>query len=316
MKNKEKIKIAVCFFGHLRSYKMCAPFLHLNLLKYYDYDLFMHTWSTIDHNTQTWHNIKKDENRITSQQDIIFTYGQFKAIKIEEQKPRDLGNIRIKVKGSAQENQISIFGIDAVFHSMRQSLFQCEKYSNNNNIKYDYILFIRPDIWLKTPLKIQNILKKISNKEIEEGFFTLANPLCNLTSGLKDMSCHDLCFFATPKTISEVIKNTTLIIKDFTAGMLIDHCHEYNFIKLVRACGFKAYRIEKFTPPEDWDILRTTKAIKLRKRIIQIRIRENIFLIWLFPKMSCCIIHLQFDLLGVFKINFALGNTGLDINNI
>lgn len=32
------MKIAVCFFGHLRTFKRCAPYIKFNLLKHYDCD--------------------------------------------------------------------------------------------------------------------------------------------------------------------------------------------------------------------------------------------------------------------------------------
>ena len=52
------MKIAVCFFGHLRTFKRCAPYIKKNLLNHYDCDLFMHTWSEYNHNTKTWHDNK------------------------------------------------------------------------------------------------------------------------------------------------------------------------------------------------------------------------------------------------------------------
>ena len=49
------MKIAVCFFGHLRTFKECAKHIKHNLLDKYDCDLFMHTWSTYNHHTKTHH---------------------------------------------------------------------------------------------------------------------------------------------------------------------------------------------------------------------------------------------------------------------
>src|SRR5574344_1911054 len=123
---QEKLKVAICFFGHLRSYKKCAPFLRRNLLKYVDSDLFMHTWTTLDHNTKTWHDLKRIDG-LTDKKGIIHTYGKFKDIEIEEQKPKDLGNIRIKLNYSAKEKQMSIFGIGALYHSMQEAGRLCEQ---------------------------------------------------------------------------------------------------------------------------------------------------------------------------------------------
>jgi hypothetical protein len=316
MKDKEKLKIAVCFFGHLRSYQKCAPFLRRNLLKYYDCDLFMHTWSKLDHDTQTWHKLKRMDG-LVRREDITNTYGQLKGIEIEEQNPKDLGNIKIKTRNAKKDNmQMSIFGMGAMFHSMRESLRQCEEYAVKNKVKYDYILFIRPDIWLKKPLKIQKILDELSEREIACGFFTFAHSVSKITAGLEDMGGLDLCFFATPKTMSDIIKNNALAIKDFKPGMLIDFCPEYSFIQLIKARGFTPYRIERFNQPKDWEIKRVTEAIKWRRRIIKLRICGNYILLWLFPTIMNRVINTQLDLFGIFKIDLAIGNPGRDVNDI
>ena len=52
-KKKHKLKIAICFFGHLRSFKRCAPALKRCFLDKYDCDLFIHTWDMLNHNTKT-----------------------------------------------------------------------------------------------------------------------------------------------------------------------------------------------------------------------------------------------------------------------
>lgn len=313
--SNEKLKIAVCLFGHLRSYQKCAPFLRCNLLKHYDCDLFMHTWSTLDHNTQTWHKLKKAEGN-TNREDIIRSYGDIKGIKIEEQKPTDLGVIRINGDHTDKEIKMSLFGMGAVLHSMRESMRQCEEYTAENKVKYDYILFVRPDIWLKKPLRIDKILKGMSPKKITNGFFTFANPMGQLpTAGFKSMGGVDLLFFATPKTMSDVIKNNALAIKDLNPNMLLDYCPEYSFIQFVEKRGFTPYRIEGFRLPQDWDILRIMKSVKFRKRFIQLRICRNKFLLWIVPYMMHRIMSVQINIFGAFTIDFAIGNSGHGINN-
>lgn len=59
------MKIAICFFGHLRTFKRCAPHLKRNLLDQYDCDLFMHTWSTLNHQTITHHENKNIDGIVT-----------------------------------------------------------------------------------------------------------------------------------------------------------------------------------------------------------------------------------------------------------
>ncbi len=275
----------------------------------------MHSWSTLDHNTQTWHTFKRIKG-FTNRKDIIIAYGNLKSIEIEEQKPKDLGTIRIKGDHRDKEKRMSLFGLSSVLHSMRKSLRQCEEYAAKNKVKYDYILFVRPDIWLKKPLRIDKILKFMSPKKIANGFFTFANPRGTLPSaGFKSMNSTDLLFFATPKTISDIIKNNAIAIKHLKPNMVIDYCPEYNLIQFIEKRGFTPYRIEGFRFQQDWDILRLMKTLKFRKRFIQLRIRRNKFLLWIFPLMMRRIVSVQTNIFGVFTIDLAIGNSGRGVND-
>ena len=49
------MKIAVQFFGHLRTFMDCYNSINENLLNRYDADVFFYTWDRLDHNTKTWH---------------------------------------------------------------------------------------------------------------------------------------------------------------------------------------------------------------------------------------------------------------------
>ncbi len=313
--DKRKLKIAICFFGHLRSYKKCAKSLKRNLLQYYDCDLFMHTWTTIDHNTQTWHNYKKEDG-LTNKEKVINTYGAFKGIKIEEQRPKDLGFITIKKSNTDKETKISLFGINAVLHSMRQSLSECEEYAKINQVTYDYILFIRPDILLRKPLKIDQILQKASSNEIENGFFTFAHPIGQISdSDFKNLGGVDLCFFATPETIIDIIKNNALAISDLKPNMVIDYAPELSLIKFVKKRGFTPYRIENFIMNKDWEILRSIQVVKFRRRIISLRVRRGKIFLRIFPLMIYQILSIQFKLFGIFTIDLAIGHTSHSVKD-
>ena len=61
---RENLKIAIQFFGHLRTFEKCAPSVKKHLLTKFDCDVFMHTWSETEHSTQTWHNSKSKVNNV------------------------------------------------------------------------------------------------------------------------------------------------------------------------------------------------------------------------------------------------------------
>lgn len=302
----KRLKIAVCFFGHLRSYKECAPFFYKNFLKHHDCDLFMHTWTTLDHGTKTWHDLKKAKG-LSDRNEIISSYGELKGIFIEEQKIEDLGVIRITKNYHEKERSMSIFGILSMFHSMIESMSMQDKYSKENNIKYDYVLFIRPDIWLKKKFEIKEIVDSLPDHKIQGGFFTLFNNSSNVVSGLEDMSATDLVFFAKPETMLSIMSNLDKIKEKLKPNTVITHAPEYIFINMVKESGFVPYCIN-FPMLKNWDIRRVSESIKLKKRIISLRIGKNSFHIHFFPKSMNSIFGITINIFGVFSVNFSVGD--------
>ena len=67
-RNSKRLKIAIQVFGHMRTFEKCAPSLKKYFLRYYDCDIFIHTWSTLDHDTQTWHKHRKSGHSIDQSQ--------------------------------------------------------------------------------------------------------------------------------------------------------------------------------------------------------------------------------------------------------
>lgn len=304
-KHKKKLKVAICFFGHLRSYNKCAPFLKKNLLSQCDYDLFMHTWSTLDHNTQTWHDLKRLKG-LTKETNIIASYGHLKGLKIEEQKVQELGNIIIKPFEHSEEKKMSVFGIRAVHYSMAQSYSLCKNYALENQINYDYILFVRPDILLNTPLNIKNLIKNLPQKQIEKSFFTLADDSSRIISGFEDMNSNDLLFFATPSTISNIMENLESVSKDFKDGTVLPCSPEHKIIKLIESSGIKPYRIN-LKIGQDWSILRSNSALPLKKKIISLRLNSKMLKIAFFPTLMSEILNFNLNISNIFKIQFSIG---------
>ena len=112
------MKIAFCFFGHLRTFKRCASHIKRNLLKHYDCDLFMHTCSEYNHKTKTLHNNKYIKDIVTKGKNLSV----YKDIIIEKQIVEDMGNITI----TSDNKIISLFGIKSMYHNMQTSYNLCE----------------------------------------------------------------------------------------------------------------------------------------------------------------------------------------------
>ncbi|MGI8490566.1 hypothetical protein QWJ20_18795 [Pectobacterium sp. S5] len=306
-KKLSNFKIAICFFGHLRTYDRCAPFLKKNLINKYDCDLFMHTWSTLDHNTITWHNSTSSKGK-SDKSDIIKAYGEFREIEIEEQKPQDWGVVKIKKSHDSDETKMSIFGIHSMYYSIRKSNQLREEYATKNKIKYDLVLCIRPDIWLKKNLDISNILNKLPTQDIDKGFFTFAGEASEFIRGFESMGGTDCLFFATPEVMSDVVNNTPPISERLREVKSITYCPEYEFIRLIRDRGWTPHictRQERYL-----EIYRKVSfegsGFKFRKQIIRMHIRKNHIRIYLFQLCMLQLFQLQLSILN-FEFNISIG---------
>jgi hypothetical protein len=302
-KRPTKLKIAVCFFGHLRTFKRCAPFLRENLLNKYDSDLFMHTWTTLDHNTKTWydHSAMKGE---TDRASIVRAYGEFKGLEIEEQKPRDWGIIKNKPNYNSKEREVSIFGIDAMFRSMRESNRLREEYAAQNQVKYDLVLCVRPDVWLKKPLDLERLLEVLPEQDIASGFFTVAHNFSQLVRGFENLGGNDILFFAAPEVMDDVVKNTARCVDWFKRDTTLPYAPEHEFIRLARRRRWTPYRVN-LRIGRDWDICRHINT-NPRRHFVQMRIRKNYIHIYLLQMFMRQLLRLRFAVFG-FEFDICVG---------
>jgi hypothetical protein len=244
---------------------------------------------------------------------IIRTYGNFKGLEIEKQKLMDKGLIKCKMNAVGKTHSMAIYGFDAMFHSMRESNRLREEYAARNDIKYDLILFVRPDIRLKNPLDINKVLEVFPKAVAERGFFTLSHTVLPAISGLEAFGGTDLLFFGKPEVISDIVKNTAQCVGRFKQNATLGYCPEYELTKLVAERGWTPFYLADYRQERDWDIQRHLR-VRLRKRIIRLHIRKNMFLLWLFPKMARRIINLQLNLFGIYTFDIAVGNPGHEEN--
>lgn len=293
------MKIAVCFFGHLRTFKRCAPYIKKNLLNHYDCDLFMHTWSEYNHNTKTWHDNKSIAGIVTKEK-ILSVYKDIKDIIIEKQIVEDLGNITI----TSDNKIISLFGIKSMYHSMLTSYNLCEQYAKNNNIEYDFILMIRPDIVLSDSFNIEKYISILSLDELAKAFFTISNNSAAIDGAYKSLRATDLLFFSKTNIIGNILNNSYNIIQEISNKKVINNSPEVEFCKLINLLGYNIYLIKY----SGWDIVRPIAPKDWIKQIIRIRIRKNYIKIHLFRYFMINIFSVRINLLN-FEIDCCIGKS-------
>ncbi|MDD4519385.1 MAG: hypothetical protein PHI50_00675 [Alphaproteobacteria bacterium] len=297
------MKVAVELFGHLRTYRKCYKSLQKHLLKKYDCDVFMHTWSTLNHNTQTWHKNKmiNGSSSTYSKEEELQRIYNLKGLLIEEQKPKDLGNI-IAIK-----KEMSIFGISCMFHSMQEVNCLREKYARENNIQYDFVVMVRPDIFLKKDFDIEKFIDRLTDEEINNSYFTAGFPMTSLLSEFRMLGATDLLFFAKPQLLSDIFKSTDKILANFTPNKCFNNGPEYFLPKAVQDLGYKTIFVN-YTLGDCFEMLRATTFSNLRKQLFRVRIRKNGIKVYLLQMLMTTLLRLKIDLFDCFQIDFCIGN--------
>jgi len=209
-KNTKKLKIAVQLFGNLRTFNQCAPILKKELLNHYDCDVFMHTWDTIDHDNITWHDYKVSQPKDLTHEEIekkVRSYYDLKDFKVEKQVDEDYGNVL------AITREISLCGMKAMMHSMKSANDMREKYQKENKVKYDFVVVLRPDVFLNRKLDINEFLERMTEEEINNSLFTGGLPSLSLLSHFKYLVATDVLFFAKPEIISKQCKLLIKLLK-------------------------------------------------------------------------------------------------------
>ena len=199
---------------------------------------------------------------------------------------------------------MSLFGIKSMYHSMQTSYNLCEQYAKNNNIEYDFILMIRPDIVLSDNFNIEKYSSILSVDELSKAFFTISNNSASIQGAYKFLRATDLLFFAKPNIIGNILNNSYNIIQKLSNNKVINNSPEVEFCKLINLLGYNIYLIKY----SGWDIVRPIAPKDWIKQIIRIRIRKNYIKIHLFRYFMINIFSVRINLFN-FEIDCCIGKS-------
>ncbi len=209
------MKVAVQFFGHLRTFETTHKSLKENLFDLYDCDVFMHTWSETEHKTLTWHKDKVPAIAVDSKlQEKLKKYYQLKALEVEEQK---LEQDDVTMNSTLNNGSMSLRGFRYLLKTQQRVNEMREEYQRKNNQNYDAVLMIRPDIMLYDKLYLKTYLEefKIVNGDCSHARFVSFNPSGIAKSSF--MCATDILYFG----VSEVISRLTSSFNDISDEFLL-----------------------------------------------------------------------------------------------
>ena len=289
--NKEA-KVAVCFFGHLRTLKKCLPFIRKNLLNLYDCDIFMHTWDRYDHASKTWHNNQIKSPKLVSKDYIKRLLNITDEQIVVETQPADTGD---KVYNYANI-VFSLFGLECVWYAMRSVNELRQKYAKLHNVNYDAVVFIRPDIFVNTPIDITEVMSE------NDAVYYVGN-VAGTLSDIKQVKASDVFFWAKPDVIDEIMKD---MVPNIENGQTVLLPPEGLFINNIIAKGYKPLLCADYRYGKDFWILRNSK-FKFPSDIITLHTRKNGLLISVLRKLRP-IFATKINFFNRFSIVFSIGN--------
>lgn len=200
-------RAAVIIIGHFRSFDRVYDSLS-NELKCVDHDFYLHTWSTQNATTKSWHDILDKPKDLTSEQiSLLKSLDPNVEIQKQEFSPEELKDC---INKKPRKAVIYLF----------EALQKCLKRIKNPS-QYDYILVTRYDI-IHTKLCLSQL--KIRSDEICLGW--------RLGTGFLDsLIAHDIIYAFKPDQIKKFQIDFTKFMKD--------HSHELRIAEEIYTIFFR-----------------------------------------------------------------------------
>jgi len=302
----QNYKIAVQFYGHLRTFEKCADSIKKHLITKYDCDVFMHTWSYTEHSTPTWHNAKskiKSVNELMLKKiDSIY---KPKMTLVEKQiLPED--DTLLSCIYSTKANPISSNGMRFMLKSQIKVNELRKQYAKKHNIHYDMVVMIRPDINMYSDINIVNLIK--------QSYAVIDYParFCGGHALKKSMSCS----FTT-----DMLSDVLYLAKPEDMDLIVDAFKSIKFEKfkenlwtpenLISNILFKkciATLPLFFFYKRDFEIIRGSYSNKdKRRRIISFKLSPQLLKLHLFSFINRNLISCNFCIFNFFNIDFSIG---------
>ena len=205
-------KIAVQFFGHLRTFRDTFPYFAKNIVEVnrkngYDVDVFIHTWNELDHSSVTYRNHEgkplTDKKLQESDIEFVKTMYQPKAMLIEPQLAYEdvvfiekLGSPRSK--RSCYNNSYTIYKVNELRN----------RYEKEYNTVYDWVITTRLDILFMSPFDITQIFQLYTTYNFQppsSGIFYASAPYTrgNVIDDPQFVAATDLIYLATPQNMDK-----------------------------------------------------------------------------------------------------------------
>jgi hypothetical protein len=217
------IRVAILLSGHIRKNNILSGVLHF--LKKFNYDVFIHTWDNLGYKgSETNLNDNVDFESVTNE---INNFLSVKDYLIENNKDF-INKIDLK-KGYFNFSSPEAFIISQLY-SINKSYLLMEKYSLENDVKYDIVFKFRFDCSLDSFTLTKDIITDVNNHNI---IFTPNNKDSNHSHhdyGTSCWACDNMYYNHNLKNV-HIFEHTNVICDLFAYGSqnsMKSYCSLYN----------------------------------------------------------------------------------------
>ena len=282
--------LAIQLSGHLRTFDKTYESFYKNVIlpneeKGYEIDVFVHTWDELEYRTPQWHSkgcewvrgkkLNKDEIRKFLE-------------KYEPKKYEITPQLKTDIDVSFDEftgGETSFLNVINVYYTkFRVNELRLE-YEKEHNIKYDWVINSRPDIFYINKFDIDEILDPYSN--LLKPFTTPENKLffagCHRGMTVKEemlLAASDIIYFGRDYVINKVSK----IYENLDVENLKNNFHSWEDYQMFNAkkAGVTPIQIG-YSVSKDWKILRL-RDIKSKTKKIYLKLTRRCIQLVLFSK--------------------------------
>jgi hypothetical protein len=243
-------RIAIQFFGHLRTFEQTFEAFQKNVLDAnkqdgYEIDIFLHTWDELDHTTVSYRNDGKGQTQKLTESsiDLAKSYYAPKAMSVEPQRTCEeriiiekIGNYRRSIKGCLNMSYTLYRGSE-----LRR------RYEEETGLTYDWVIVTRPDVLFKTEFRIDDFLKYYQEFDFEipaNVLFCAFNPFGrgNRVDDPRFFNGSDIIYFAR----AENVNKATSLYENFEKNLDVNdfYCFEVWWTTFWKSQGLVHYPID------------------------------------------------------------------------
>lgn len=135
------MKIALCISGKFRNSVFCFPTIYRNFILNYDTDVFIHTWDDVDDALNLY---QPKKILVENEKDVL---------ESELAKITLSNDVKVNPYSNINNNILMYYGVKKVIEMVDDS--------------YDFIIRIRPDLYLNTKLHLDTIFDDLNNEKYD-----------------------------------------------------------------------------------------------------------------------------------------------------